>query len=343
MQVTRQQVVRNIIKTVGMPKNESAMEFAASNIALCKYWGKRDVELNLPVTSSLSISMSHLGSCSKISLSDSNRDLILLNNEPMAATTMFSQRLVEFLDLFRPSSDTFFNIDTKTNIPVGAGLASSACGFAATVKALDTFFGWNLSHAELSILARLGSGSACRSIYDGFVLWNAGSDVQGMDSYAVPLDYTWDELRVGVLLVDHRQKSISSRDAMQSSVETCPFYKLWPSVVSEAIVHTEHALQHKDFWLLGATAESNALAMHALMLSTTPPIIYNQSATLDYMQQIWRARSEGLGVFFTQDAGPNLKLLFLSKDEKAVREMFEEIEVVAPFATVTQSLECMYE
>ncbi len=342
MQLTRQQVVHEIIRDVGSPKLDSALEFASSNIALCKYWGKRDTELNLPVTSSLSISMSHLGACAKISLADAAYDQIYLNKKIMPANTIFYQRLVEFLDLFRPTSNTVFKIDTQTNIPVGAGLASSACGFAATVKALNTLFAWDLQPWQLSILSRLGSGSACRSIYDGFVLWQSGSQLDGMDSYAMPLDYTWDELRVAVLLVDASQKSITSRDAMQATVETCPFYKLWPSVVSASIVHTEHALQYQDFWLLGATAEANALAMHSLMLSTTPPIIFSQAATLEYMQQVWRARSAGLGVFFTQDAGPNLKLLFLSKDEAQIRELFGAMEVVAPFATVTNYSEFIY-
>lgn len=342
MQITRQKIVKELIGDNAVPQQEYATAFASSNIALCKYWGKRDIELNLPVTSSLSISMSHLGACSKISLADSKSDQIFLNEQPMLENTIFYQRLVEFLDLFRPTHDTNFTIYTKTNIPVGAGLASSACGFAATIKSLDALFGWELSPIELSVLARLGSGSACRSIYDGFVLWQAGTAENGMDSYAKRLDYTWDELRVGILLVDKRQKSITSRDAMQATVETCPFYDAWPETVDEAIMQTEYALQHKDFWLLGATAEANALAMHALMLSTTPPIIYTQAATLDYMQQVWRARAEGLGVFFTQDAGPNLKLLFLSRDEARVKEFFSEIEVVAPFAPITADLECVY-
>ncbi len=343
MQVTRKQVVQSLIQDRTSTNNFEATAFASSNIALCKYWGKRDVELNLPVTSSLSISMSHLGAWSKISLSDTREDQIYLNNEFMAPTTIFSQRLVEFLDLFRPTADTMFKIYTDTNIPVGAGLASSACGFAATVKALDQLFAWELASSELSILARLGSGSACRSIYDGFVLWHAGSENDGMDSIAEQLDYEWQDLRVGILLVDGRPKSITSRDAMQATVESCPFYSAWPKVVADAITATDHALAHKDFWMLGATAEANALAMHALMLSTTPPIIYSQAATLDYMQQVWRARAEGLGVFFTQDAGPNLKLLFLAKDEARVREYFAAVEVVAPFAVIDQCVGCTYE
>ncbi len=343
MQVTRQQIVRGLINNSASPQREHASAYAASNIALCKYWGKRDIELNLPVTSSLSISMSHLGAGSRISLCNSAQDQIFLNSVSMPENTIFYQRLVEFLDLFRPSQDTKFIIHTKTNIPVGAGLASSACGFAATIKALDALFGWELDPSELSILARLGSGSACRSIYDGFVLWQAGAAADGMDSFATRLEYDWPDLRVGILLVDGSQKSMTSRDAMQSTVETCRFYKTWPELVTTAIEHTIRALNNKDFWLLGATAEANALAMHALMLATTPPIIYTQAATLDYMQQVWRARSEGLGVFFTQDAGPNLKLLFLANDEARVRELFSEIEVVAPFVPVTENMVCVYE
>lgn len=343
MQVTRQQIVRDLIKNSTVPQQEQASAYAASNIALCKYWGKRDIELNLPVTSSLSISMSHLGAWSKINLYDGQQDQIFLNAVPMTQKTIFYQRLVEFLDLFRPTQDTKFTIDTKTNIPVGAGLASSACGFAATVKALDALFGWELHPSELSILARLGSGSACRSLYDGFVLWNAGTAANGMDSFATQLEYSWPDLRVGILLVDGRQKSMTSRDAMQSTVESCRFYGAWPDMVKTAIEHTLRALHNKDFWLLGATAEANALAMHALMLATTPPIIYSQAATLDYMQQVWRARAEGLGVFFTQDAGPNLKLLFLASDEAKVRELFAGVEIVAPFATVVQTMECIYD
>lgn len=340
---TKQQVVRELINVNAVPKLESASAFAASNIALCKYWGKRDIELNLPVTSSLSISMGHLGAYSEISLCDNPSDQIFLNSRVMDHNTVFYKRLVDFLDLFRPSNDTRFLIKTKTNIPVGAGLASSACGFAATIRSLDGLFAWDLSPIQLSILARLGSGSACRSLYDGFVLWQAGVEKDGMDSYATRIECEWDDLRVGILLVDSRPKSQTSRDAMQATVETCPFYKAWPEVVSQAMQHTEHALLHKDFWLLGATAEANALAMHALMLSTTPPVIYSQAATLDYMQMVWRARAEGLGVFFTQDAGPNLKLLFLSKDEAKVREFFGAVEIVAPFAPVTQTLECAYD
>lgn len=330
MNITREQVVKTLIRDCHVPTSETARAFAATNIALCKYWGKRNAELNLPVTDSLSISLGNLGASTEIRLHD--RDQVLLNGSEVARNSLFYMRLIEFIDLFRPTPDLKFHIATDTNIPIAAGLASSACGFAATIKALDQLFSWNLSNQQLSILARLGSGSACRSIFEGFVLWNAGIAKDGMDSYAESLEYTWPELHVGILMVDTRQKSISSRDAMQATVETCPFYHAWPAIVAQAISATEEALETRDFWALGTVAEANALAMHALMLSTTPPIIYSQAATLELMHQVWRARAEGLAVFFTQDAGPNLKILFLQKDASKVQELFSAVHVVQPFA-----------
>ena len=343
MQMTKQLIVNNLVKNLSVPSKDSASAFAPTNIALCKYWGKRDAELNLPVTSSLSISLGLLGACTRVSLAEGLSDVVSLNKQPVAENTVFYRRIVEFLDLFRPTADTVFTIATKTNSPVAAGRASSACGFAAMVKALNELFAWELNATALSILARLGSGSACRSMWDGFVQWDVGVREDGMDSHARLLDHRWPELRVGLLLINDRQKSVSSREAMQSSVDTSPFYGLWPTTVQDAIDQTHKALTTRDFWSLGSVAEANALAMHALMLSTTPPIIYAQAMTINYMQQVWRARAEGLNVFFTQDAGPNLKLLFLQKDEAKIRELFAQIEIVAPFATIEQPVECGYD
>jgi len=343
MQVSRQQIVSNLIKSCNVPSKAKASAFAPTNIALCKYWGKRNAELNLPYTSSLSISLGHLGACTKVGLFEGVIDQVSLNKQPISENTVFYKRIVEFLNLFRPTSDTVFSVETQTNIPIAAGLASSACGFAAMVKALNELFAWELNQQQLSILARLGSGSACRSMWDGFVQWDAGVNDDGMDSYAHLVEHRWPELRLGLLLVDDRQKLVSSREAMQASVDTSPFYKLWPQTVAEAIMGTNRAIAERDFWTLGSIAEANALAMHSLMLSTTPPIIYAQALTLDYMRQVWRARAEGLSVFFTQDAGPNLKLLFLHKDEAKLQEHFSKIEIVAPFATIEQPMECSYD
>lgn len=315
-----------------------ARAFAPSNIALCKYWGKRSVELNLPVNSSLSISLGNKGASTKVSLIDSNLDVVILNNNQIDTQNNFYKKIVKFLDLFReqlPNKDTSFKIDTYSNIPIAAGLASSACGFAALIKALDQLFGWDLPAKNLSILARLGSGSACRSLFHGFVKWHSGVDEDGIDSFAESLDLDWPDFCVGLLILDQKEKYLSSRDAMKLSVETSPLYAAWKGLSIRDLDTIESAIKNKDFPLLGQTAEANALAMHAVMLSTRPAVMYSNSDTINNIQKIWQLRREhNIELYFTQDAGPNLKLLFLSKDIARVKEFFPNVEIIEPFNVI---------
>lgn len=314
-----------------LPRNTSGKAYAPSNIALCKYWGKREQELNLPVTGSLSISLNDKGATTEINVSSQPRDIAVVNNQAVDWTLPFGRRLLEFMELFRVSPDLHFDIKIKTTIPIGAGLASSACGFASIVLALNALFGWELKEHELSVLARLGSGSACRSIWHGFVEWNAGIREDGMDSYAELISEHWPELCVGLLVMDDREKKVSSRDAMQRTVTTSPLYASWPTKVSRDLSALKQAISVKDFMLLGKTAEFNAMSMHATMLSSWPPVVYSAASTLNAMQKIWNLRHEGLALFFTQDAGPNLKLLFLEKDATIVQSHFSEVDIVRPF------------
>jgi diphosphomevalonate decarboxylase len=305
--------------------------FAPSNIALCKYWGKRNNELNLPVTDSLSISLGNKGTTTEISLC-SDRDQFIVNGKKMSDYSSFYNRAVNFLDLFRVS-DIRFKINSETNLPIGAGLASSACGFASLVKSLNELFSWNADLRTLSLLARLGSGSACRSLSTGFVHWQAGVDENGLDSFAIPIKDAWPELCIGVLLLKTTEKNISSREAMRISVNTSPFYDLWPREVSQAITVIKSAIMSKNFNLLASTAEKNSLSMHALMLSSQPSIIYTEPQTLGIMQQIWEVRKQGIEIYFTQDAGPNLKLLLLERDIENVKKKFPSVDIVKPFIT----------
>ena len=303
--------------------------FAPTNIALCKYWGKRDQELNLPMTSSLSISLGDKGANTSMNVIEAPNHHIFLNGQTVDLFSKFNKKIKAYLDEYQLPYR--FHIDIQSNIPVAAGLASSACGFAALVMALNQLFAWGLDARELSILSRLGSGSASRSIWPGFVEWHAGSRADGMDSHGEMLPIVWSELCVGLLIVSEQEKIISSRDAMQRTVLTSPLYSVWPEKVKQDLAAIKHALNDKDFQLLGKTAESNALTMHATMLSAWPPINYCLPETVAFMQKIWRLRSEGLDIYFTQDAGPNLKLLFLEKEITAVQKHFPEIEIVKPF------------
>jgi diphosphomevalonate decarboxylase len=309
--------------------NKIGEAFAPSNIALIKYWGKRDETLNLPLTDSLSISLGNLGAQTKISLH--TEDQFILNNEPMQKTTAFSQKLSKYLDYIRPNPNFKFLVESQMNIPMGAGVASSACGFAAMAMALDKLFHWNLSKSDLSILARLGSGSACRSIQPGFIHWKQGLDLNGLDSFGHKLAIRWPELRVGLLLLSENEKKISSRAAMRITKQTSTLYKQWPSQIKQDLKMLQAALLKKDFKKLGSIAQKNAIAMHATMHDSQPEINYDLELTRQIKNQILRLQKKGADIFFTQDAGANLKLLFLEKDSKLISSEFPKIKVIKPF------------
>lgn len=311
------------------PKNSHSEAFAPTNIALCKYWGKRDPELNLPVTSSLSISLANLGAT--VSLNLANEDKIILNNQRVDPQSSFAVRLFEFLDLVRLNRLPALEINIISTVPIAAGLASSACGFAAISMALNKLYGWELTGRELSILARLGSGSACRSIWNGFVEWNSGIRSDGMDSHGSVINHHWPELCMGLVLVSPQEKSISSRKAMERTVNTSPLYTAWPAKVSQDLAMIKQAIMAHDFKLLGKTTEFNAMTMHATMLSSWPPVSYYLPETISAMEKVWSLRAEGLDLYFTQDAGPNIKLLFLKRDSSAIHQHFPQLEWVNLF------------
>ena len=325
------QVVQRILAGRGFQENGSAAVYAPANIALVKYWGKRDEALNLPVTGSLSISLGPMGSHVELARGTGAGDGVWLNGKPLSADSSFARRASAFLDLFRPAPDFVFDLKARNTVPTAAGFASSASGFAALAKAVDGLFGWGLATRELSILARLGSGSAARSLENGFVEWHAGTAVDGMDSFAERIDAAWPELRVGALVLCAGEKPVGSREGMKRSVETCEFYREWPGRVAKDLAALKAAIAAKDFAALGAVAEANALAMHALMAATRPPIVYALPETVAAMRAIWAARAAGLALWFTMDAGPNVKLLFEARDEARVRDVFPAVEVVAPF------------
>ncbi|MBA3660129.1 MAG: diphosphomevalonate decarboxylase [Gammaproteobacteria bacterium] len=313
------------------PKQPKGLAFAPTNIALCKYWGKRDPLLNLPVTSSLSVSLPDKGALTSMMVIDKEDDVIILNGVPIGADTSFKKRTSDFLNLFRGEDSIKLHLDIQMNIPVAAGLASSACGFASIVASLNDLCAWQLQQRDLSILARIGSGSAARSLWNGFVEWHAGVSPDGMDSYGEPLPFEWPELLIGLLPISHAEKSISSRQAMLQTVNTSALFASWPRKVMQDLIILKQALHGKNFSLLGGTSESNALAMHATMLSSWPPICYFLPETIAAMHKIWQLRKGGLPLYFTEDAGPNLKLLFLDKDKDTVVESFPEVEVIQLF------------
>ena len=305
------------------------------NIALCKYWGKRHPKLNLPHNSSLSISLPGLGTQTQVTWSptESSTGLqqLTFNGETLSPDNATFQRTQQFLEWFPMAQTGRFEVTTHNSVPTAAGLASSASGYAALVLALDQAFGWALSRATLSILARLGSGSATRSMFSGFAIWDKGERPDGLDSYARPLAQRWDALRIGLVEVDTTQKPIGSTQGMQATTQTCALYPQWPQQAEADLKTLITAIEAHDFDTLGRTAEHNALSMHATMIATWPPIVYWQGQTLEAMQSVWALRAQGVAVYFTMDAGPNLKLLYLKKDQACIQETFENLIEIQPF------------
>lgn len=332
--LTKSEFVKRILKGHTLAAKEKATAFAPANIALVKYWGKRNNELNLPVTDSLSIDLGNLGTETTIEHSPDGQDAVILNGNKLGQDDAFAIKVINFVDLFRnalnqaATNQPALTITTNNNIPTGAGVASSASGFAALTKALDQFFGLGLSGREFSLLANLGSGSASRSIFKGFVYRHAGTSLDGMDSYSEPLPCTWPELKIGLVTVSAKAKRVSSREGMERTVATSPLYKQWPHQVKEDMEKMLTAIKEKDFELLGSTAESNALAMHACIQASVPPINYFEPETVAIINKVQELRKNGLPLYLTIDAGPNVKLLFQKKDEEKVKAEFENIQVV---------------
>ena len=311
----------------------SAWHFAPSNIALCKYWGKRDAELNLPVNGSLSVSLAHLGTRTRVMPIDAPADEIVLNDQLQSADQPFAQRAIRFIDMFRADQpQQKFRVETQNNIPTAAGLASSASGFAALTLALIDALALDLTDAEASVLARIGSGSACRSLFNGFVEWQMGRREDGMDSHAVRLDVEWPEFCIGLVKVDVSQKTTDSRSGMNRTTATSHLYQSWPAQAAKDLETIRQAIFDKDFITLGATAEQNSLSMHATMISSWPPLLYWQPQSIAMMQRVWALREAGVNVYFTMDAGPNLKLLFTEDCSEIIKNEFQNLEIIRPFS-----------
>ena len=309
--------------------SESGAAYAPANIALAKYWGKRDRALNLPVNGSLSISLGTLGTHTTIRAAANDR--ITLNGTDAAADSILHRRTFAYIDLWRRGAAQPLHVESTNTIPTAAGLASSASGFAALARALARYWQLDLPEGDLSALARLGSGSAARSLWHGFVKWERGTRDDGRDSIAAPIASDWQELRIALVEIDSGAKKTASSDGMNHTTATSPLYAAWPATAQADLAAIEAAIHARDFSALGSVAEANALAMHATMLAARPALCYLQAQTLTTLHRLWQARAEGLEIYATIDAGPNVKILCRARDEAAVRALFPQALWVNPF------------
>ncbi len=310
---------------------------AFANLALVKYFGKRNVGLNLPAAPSLSIALEPLTTETSVHIAPTGteRDTVMLGGR--RATPAFEQRVGRFLDLIRELSGRSERlvVETINRFPTAAGLASSASGFAALAVAATDCFGVRLSHTSLSALARRGSGSASRSIPGGISVWQMGDKEDGSDSFAVRIADPEDlDLRVVVGVTDPGPKAVGSTEAMEHTRYTSPFYGSWLAAVHRDIEDAVRAVENRDVDRLGEISENNALAMHAAALAARPGILFWNGTTVEGLHLVRRLRKTGVLAYFTCDAGPQPKVLCATADEPRV------VEAVSALPGVTDVIRC---
>ncbi|MFD1428718.1 diphosphomevalonate decarboxylase [Lacticaseibacillus mingshuiensis] len=287
---------------------------AHTNIALIKYWGKRDAKLILPYTSSVSLTLADLYTDTTVEFDAAlAADTFSLNGEVRPAG-----KISAFLDLVRAQSGTTAHAHVRSlnHVPTAAGLASSASAFAALAMAASSAAGLALSPTDLSRLARRGSGSASRSIFGGLAIWHRGSD--DATSFAEPLPATTLPLKMIVVLVDQGRKAISSRQMMTATIATSPYFPAWVEHNEAAAEKMVRALAANDFAQVGALTEASSMQMHAAIMASEPPFTYFEPETLVAWQKVQALRAGGVPAYATMDAGPNVKILTLAPYVDAV-------------------------
>jgi len=294
------------------------------NVALVKYWGKRDTALNLPATGSISLTLDGLWVEARCRFGTST-DECTIDGEPAAGDD--GARLLRFVDLVRAEAgiEARASVQTTSGVPSGIGLASSAAAFASLALATSRAAGLQLEPPALSALARRGSGSAARSIFGGFVEWHRGERPDGRDSIAeqiLPVG-RWD-VRMIVAVTGTTRKAVSSRDGMQRAT-TSPLYPAWVDSVDRDLDAARNAIATRDLEALGTVAEHNALKMHAVGLAARPPLLYWRGATVECIHRIWALRAEGIHGYVTIDAGPQVKVLCEPDDASRIADALRDV------------------
>lgn len=304
---------------------------ARPNIALIKYWGKRDEKLNLPAVGSISITLDGISTKTEISLTE-NVDKFYLNEK---IDIEEHSKISPFLDYVREyiNDKVYFEIHSANNFPTAAGLASSASGYASITKGINELLGLNLTDRELSKIARRGSGSAARSLFGGFVEMHKGEQPDGSDCYAEQIyhqDYF--PLDVIVVITNAEVKKTSSRNGMLISMNTSPYYSNWINTSEYDINAMKFALKERDFNKIADLSIRSCLKMHSVMLTSNPPLLYWNSTTFEIIKQIQELFYEhDQPVFFTIDAGPQVKIITIPDYKKHLLKFIKKLDKIQDY------------
>lgn len=292
---------------------------AHTNIALIKYWGKADDKLRLPLMSSLSMTLDAFYTDTSVEKTDGENQFFLNNQQQTAAA---SQRVFAYLKKLQARFHVTGNLIVKSvnHVPTSAGLASSSSAFAALAAAFCQCYDINIDLEDLSRLARIGSGSASRSVYGGFAVWQKGNSDETSYAYALDETPTMD-LHLLAVELNTKQKKISSTYGMKDA-QSSPFFRPWLERNNSELNEMIKAIKSNDFTALGQLAELNANEMHAINLTAQPEFTYFEPQTIQAIKLVEQLRTEGIECYYTIDAGPNIKVLCQLRNSKDIIQRF---------------------
>lgn len=315
---------------------------ASSDVALVKYWGKKDEVLRLPENGSISMILKGLDTVTTVEFREDGQSTVTINGEHDDAE---AKRVLKHIERIRQlavekhlltsenSSNLSVQVASQNTFPKGTGLSSSGSGFAALTLAAVTALDMQLSSKELSILARQGSGTACRCMLGGFVEWFDGDTSD--TSYSVSLhDASHWDIRDVVAVVDKGKKRISSTEGHESA-RSSPFYEARLQRIKKKLTDVKAVLAEKDFAQLGALIEAEALEFHSILLTSQPSLIAWYPGTVEVMLAVQALRSEGILAYFTINTGFNVHVLTLPEYEETVRDRLSTLLLVKETLTAS--------
>jgi diphosphomevalonate decarboxylase len=303
---------------------QKATAISFSNIAFIKYWGNRNAVLRVPLNDSVSMNLDHAFTTTTVEFDAQLADdqIVVGGKDANDATR---KRVMAQLDRVRALAkiETKARVQSENNFPTGVGIASSASAFAALSLAATHTAGLELNERDLSILARQGSGSACRSITGGFVEWVAGSN--SADSYAISIapPEHWD-LRDVIAIVSTEEKKVGSSEGHEAA-QTSHFIAERIKALPSRFHRVRHAVLAKDLSMLGPAIEEDAIELHMMAMTSHPPIFYWTPGMVRVIQAVQQWRADGIDVYFTLDAGPNVHLICESKDANQIASLTRTI------------------
>ena len=306
-----------------------------ANIAIVKYWGKKDAKKMIPATSSISLTLNDMFTETEMEfISDEDikisvekemkngdykdkfsnmTDLFYLNGE--LQDSVHTEKISKVVDLFRENRSQKVKISTTNNMPTAAGLSSSSSGLSAVIKACNELFGKNYTQSELAQISKFGSGSSSRSFFGPIAAWDKDTG----EICEVKTDL---KLAMIVLVLNENKKKISSRNGMELCAKTSTYFDEWVKQSEIDFINMKKYLAENDFEKVGTLTEENALRMHKTTETANPPFSYFNEKTYKAMDFVKNLRNNGEKCYFTMDAGPNVKVLCLEEDLEKLTGIF---------------------